>query len=80
MPCELIDCCQFFKDNMQGMPKTAEYIKNRLCFGDYEVCNRFRIFKEFGNNSIPQDLDPEDTEQVKKILICLRTKEAAEVD
>lgn len=74
MGCELLDCCQFFKETMQGMPKTAEYIKNRLCFGNYEACNRYRIYEEFGKSSIPSDLDPDDAEQVRKILKCLREK------
>lgn len=74
MGCELLDCCQFFKEAMQNMPKTAEYIKNRLCFGDYQTCNRYRIYKEFGNASIPDDLDPDDAEQVRKVLQCLRKK------
>jgi hypothetical protein len=78
MSCELMDCCQFFKDNMQGMPKTAEYIKHKLCFDNYEVCNRFRIFKELGKDSVPPDLDPDDTEQVQKILQCLRKKHESE--
>lgn len=70
-----MDCCQFFNENMKEMPKAADYVKARLCHDDYEACNRFKIYQEFGTNNIPSDLDPEDTEQVKKILNCLRTKQ-----
>jgi hypothetical protein len=65
---------------MKEMPKTAEYVKERLCRGDYVVCNRFKIYQEFGKNSVPRDLDPEDTEQVKKVLLCLRAKQAGEIN
>ena len=75
MSCELMDCCQFFKDNMQGLPKTAEYIKSKLCFGEYGKCNRFRIFKEFGKDSVPYDLNPDDTDQVKKVIRCLQNRQ-----
>ena len=78
MACELLDCCQFFNDNMKEMPKAANFIKEKLCAGNYETCNRFKIYKEFGANEIPSDLDPDDTEQVKKVLQCLRKKQELE--
>jgi hypothetical protein len=68
-------CCQFFIDNMKNMPQTEEYIKKRLCFGDYSSCNRYRIYKEFGGENVPFDLDPYDTEEVKKVMQCLRKKQ-----
>lgn len=67
-----MDCCQFFKDNMKDLPKTAEYIKNKLCFADFERCNRFRIYTAFGKGSVPSDIDPDDTEAVNKVLECLQ--------
>jgi len=79
MACEIMACCQFFKDNMGSFPKTAEYIKQKLCLGDYESCNRFRIYKEFGGENIPPDLDPVDTEEVKKVMQCLRNKQLSEI-
>jgi hypothetical protein len=72
--CEIVQCCQFFKDHMKDLPKSAEYIQNRLCYGDYEACNRFKIYKEFGGSSVPYDLDPDDTEAVHKVILCLRSK------
>ena len=78
MACEIMACCQFFNDNMKNMPKTAEYIKRRLCSVDYASCNRFRIYKEFGGENIPPNLDPDDTEQVKKVIQCLRKKQESE--
>ena len=74
MPCELTECCKFFIDNMKNMPKSEEYIKQRLCFGDYASCNRYKIYKEFGGKNIPLGLCPDDTEEVKKIIQCLREK------
>jgi hypothetical protein len=79
MACEIMACCQFFNDNMGSFPKTAAYIKQKLCLGDYESCNRFRIYKEFGGENIPPDLDPVDTEEVKKVMQCLRNKQLSEI-
>ena len=73
MACELLACCQFFNDNMNNMPRTEEYIKKRLCFGDYESCNRFKIYKGLGGEDIPREFDP-DAQEVEKIINCLRKK------
>jgi len=63
---------------MKNMPKTAEYIKKRLCFDDYTACNRYRIFREFGGKNIPLDLGPDDIEEVNKVIRCLRKKREPE--
>ena len=75
MTCEIEDCCHFFRDNMQNLPKTAEYIRNKLCFGDYGKCNRYRTYLEFGGRDVPFDLFPEEADEVKRITECLRTKQ-----
>lgn len=77
MSCELAEYCQFFNDKMQNMPKTAAFIKERLCFGDYASCNRFRIYKKFGKENIPLDLGPDDIEEVKKVIDCLQKKQGS---
>lgn len=74
MACELVECCHFFKDNMKDLPKSAEYIRNKLCLGDYESCNRYRIYKETGGRDVPFDMYPEDVEAVKKATQCLLKK------
>lgn len=74
MTCELLECCQFFNNNMKELPKSAEYIKNKHCLGDPESCNRFRIYKEFGGENLPYYLDSTDSEEVAKAAKCLRNK------
>lgn len=78
MSCELNAYCQFFKDNMKNLPMAAETIKKRLCFGDYESCNRYRIYKEFGGENVPPFLDPNDADEVIKAIQCLRKKQESE--
>jgi hypothetical protein len=79
MACEILACCQFFNDKMKELPKSAEYIKNKVCLGNYESCARFRIYKEFGGEHIPFDLYPDDNyEEVKKVIQCLRNKQMSE--
>lgn len=75
MSCEILPCCRFFSDKMKNMPKTADYIRNKLCFNDYEACVRYRIYKEFGGDNVPFDLYPDDTEEVHKVIRCLRSKQ-----
>jgi hypothetical protein len=70
MSCEIFECCQFFKDNLRQLPKTAEYIKSKLCHGEFQKCSRYMIFKELGSEAVPFHLNPDDVEQVKKIREC----------
>ena len=72
MACELIEYCQFFNDNMKDMPKAAEYIKSRLCHGDYEHCNRFRMYQQLGGVDIQCEPNPSDAEEVEKLIQYLR--------
>lgn len=74
MACELIQCCRFFTDNMKDLPKTAEYIRSKLCLDDFEACTRFRIYKEYGKESLLGALYPDDVEEVDKAVQCLREK------
>ena len=78
MACELLNCCQFFNDHMKGLPKSAAYIVDRLCNGAYEKCSRYRIFQNYGISSVPPYLDPDDTDQVKKIILCLEGKKVVD--
>lgn len=71
MPCDLTEVCQFFTDNMKDLPKSAELIRNKFCYGDYQSCSRFRIYQKYGEN-VPPYLNPDDTEDVKKAARRLR--------
>ena len=75
MTCELFNCCQFFNDHMQGLPKSAAYIVEKLCNGGFEKCSRYQLFQQYGASSVPPYLAPNDSEQVQKILHCLESKE-----
>jgi hypothetical protein len=72
MACELIEYCQFFNDNMKDMPKAAEYIKSKLCYGDSQHCNRFRMYQQLGGMDIQCEPNPSDAEEVDKLVQRLR--------
>jgi hypothetical protein len=76
MACELLACCRLFKDSMESLPKATEYIQMKLCFGDYEACNRYIIYKNIGKENLPADLNPFDIEDVQKVMQCLRNKKS----
>ena len=75
MACELLTSCSFFVDHMKELPKTSDYIQKKLCFDDYTSCNRYKIYQQFGDGIIPFNLDPADTEAVKKIIQSPREKQ-----
>lgn len=78
MDCELLECCQFFDDHMKDLPKSAEFIKNRLCHGDFPSCSRYRIYKKFGRDDIPPFLYLSDAKQAQKAARCLRKRHRQE--
>jgi hypothetical protein len=75
MSCKLLPCCQMFKDNLQDMPKSARYIQEKLCHGDFEQCNRYRMFHQMVGESTECQLNPLDLEAVRKVMQCLVSKE-----
>jgi len=75
MACELIEYCQFFDDNMKTMPVAAEYIKAKLCNGNYEHCNRFRMYQQLGGVDIQCDPNPSDAEEVEKLVQNFRERQ-----
>lgn len=66
--CELIQGCIFFNNKMQGMPATAELLKNRYCKGAFTTCARHMVFKAMGRPSVPPDLFPQQTEIAEEII------------
>ena len=80
MACALIDYCHFFHDNMKDMPKTAEYIKSKLCYGDYEHCNRFRMYQQLEGVDVQCEPNPSDAKEVDKLVQSLRERHPHGVD
>jgi hypothetical protein len=62
MACEKRHNCEFFSEIMVNMPKSSNYIKEKYCLGHYESCARYRIYKEFGEELIPDRLLPSDAD------------------
>lgn len=74
MKCDLLDCCQFIKNNMAGLPKAAEYMKKKICNSQFQVCGRYRTFKGLATEEVPFYLDPRDVEEMKELEQCLARK------
>lgn len=74
MKCDILDCCHFILEHMDNFPKTAEYLKSKLCHGDYEKCPRHRIYLGFDSEDVPFDLDLNDAENMQRIRLCLEKK------
>ena len=74
MECDILDCCHFVMENLENFPKTARYLTSKLCLGDYQKCNRYRIYLGFGEEDIPFDLDLNDAENMQRIRECLQSK------
>ena len=74
MACEILECCHFCKTYLGELPKAAEYIRARLCLHDYERCNRYLVYREFGREQVPFGLDPDDATEAERVARCLRDK------
>jgi hypothetical protein len=72
MACELLDHCHFFDDNMKDMPLAAEYLKAKLCYGNHELCNRFRMYQQRGGAEVECEPNHSDAEEVERLIQRLR--------
>jgi hypothetical protein len=68
MACEIIPYCKFIGDNLGSLPKTAEYIKQKQCLGDFESCNILKTYRNIFGNLILAHLDSHDIEELSKII------------
>jgi hypothetical protein len=66
--CELRDRCGFYNDEIAGMPPTARFLKDTYCLKDPSFCARFIVFDASGEESIPADLLPHETDKIKHLL------------
>jgi hypothetical protein len=78
MACKLMACCRFFIDNMKYLPRSAEYIRNKLCLGDYEACARFQAYRQLGQGKVPEDLYPFEAAEIKLVMECLQERQGQE--
>ena len=58
MPCEILESCRFFRESMKDLPKSTEYMRGKICHGNYQSCSRYQIWKSFGAPKVPHDLVP----------------------
>jgi hypothetical protein len=50
------------------MPPTARFLKDTYCLKDPSFCARFIVFDASGEESIPADLLPHETDKIKHLL------------
>ena len=74
MTCELLACCQFFKDKMNGLPNAADYIKKKLCLDDYHSCKRYQAYLGMGEGGAAMICFSDDVEDAKKAMNCLHNR------
>ena len=66
--CLLLDSCIHTNDTFKEMPVTSDIIINNYCTVNNSNCSRFIIYDMIGQDHIPNDLMPDDVEQISEIL------------
>lgn len=66
--CPIRDRCQFFQNQMSGMPATTILMKKSYCEGDNSTCARWLVLSQLGPTRVPQDLFPNQRHRVATIL------------
>ncbi len=56
--CTLLDKCQFFNNQLEDIPATAEMCKTQYCLGGSSNCARYIVSKSHGLEKVPPDLLP----------------------
>jgi hypothetical protein len=68
MACPVLSACPFFADRITNMPSTAELLKRRYCWADYERCARWAVRQKLGKETVPRDLFPHETARAEAIF------------
>jgi len=63
---------------MKDLPHSAEYIRDRLCRGDYTTCARFQSYRQLGKGNMPYNLYPFEKDEIKKVMECLQRRQVPE--
>ena len=66
--CFHIPECEFYHDRLDGMPKTAEFVKMHFCHKESETCARYLYLRHNRSNQVPKDLMPQDGDKIKDLL------------
>ena len=66
--CEFLATCPFFNDMMPDRPATAEVFKKQYCKGNSDTCARHIVLKAVGQEKVPSDLYPNQSERIEEII------------
>jgi len=75
--CPLLPCCQLFA-GMKDMPRSAEYIQSKLCHGEYDQCNRHKMYRQMVGEKVDCFPNLSDVEEVEKVMQCLLKKQSSD--
>jgi len=67
--CDYFDECSFFDDNYKNMPVTIAVSKVKYCELNFEYCARYIATKILGQEKVPNDLLPHQTDRVFRIIL-----------
>ncbi len=64
--CERFKTCPFFNDQLSYMPRTADAMKQKYCYGDKSQCARYLVVIQ--GITAPGDLFPNHLDRARGIL------------
>ena len=66
--CICLPTCPFYNDKMANMPVTAERMRQHYCLTDNQDCARFIMRNALGDERVPRDLFPDQTERAHGLI------------
>lgn len=67
--CGLLERCLFYNDKQTARTAVTHYLKMRYCKGGGSfACARFIVVKKLGEETLPQDLLPDQLNKMRDIL------------
>lgn len=58
MSCERLNGCAFYNDNMPVEHGIGMIFKKKYCNGNFELCARYKVLTEAGEQNVPLNLYP----------------------
>lgn len=75
--CEMLGTCAFFRDEMERMPASADWLKTYYCRDRFIECARLLVARAQGRECVPRDLFPHQEERARTLIAASSASPAA---
>lgn len=72
MNCARLTGCPFYNDRMPMERGVGSIFKKKYCLGNHDICARYKVICEVGENNVPANLYPNMMDIAENIIAMVR--------